>query len=78
MSAASTTVWRFESLDPSGVDTSDPAWRKAFRAKQEQMNAAVKRVLNGAKVDRITLTTPDDHAGALTRFFQQRMRRLAH
>ncbi len=60
------------------VDTADPAWRKAFRDRQAQLDAAIKRVLNGAKVDRIYLTTPDDHAGALTRFFQQRMKRMAH
>ena len=60
------------------VDTADPAWRKAFKDRQAQLDAAIKRVLNGAKVDRIVLTTPDDHVGALTRFFQQRMKRLAH
>jgi uncharacterized protein (DUF58 family) len=60
------------------VDTADPAWRQAFRDRQAQLDAALKRVLNGAKVDRIYLMTPDDHAGALTRFFQQRLKRMAH
>jgi uncharacterized protein (DUF58 family) len=60
------------------VDTADLAWRKAFRDRQAQLDAAIKRVLNGAKVDRIALTTPDDHVGALIRFFQQRMKRMAH
>lgn len=60
------------------VDTSDAAWRSAFASNQEQMADAKKRVLNGAKVDRIFVTTTDDHVGALTRFFQNRMRRLAH
>lgn len=60
------------------VDTSDAAWRAAFTANQEEMADAKKRVLNGAKVDRIFVTTTDDHVGALTRFFQNRMRRLAH
>jgi uncharacterized protein (DUF58 family) len=60
------------------VDTADPAWRKAFRARQEQRDAAIQHVLNGAKVDRINLTTPDDFVNALVRFFQKRIRRLAH
>jgi uncharacterized protein (DUF58 family) len=60
------------------VDTSDPAWRKAFTARQIETDAEIKQVLNGAKVDRINMTTPDDFVHALTRFFQQRMRRLAH
>lgn len=60
------------------VDTSDPAWRKAFTARQTETDAEIKQVLNGAKVDRINMTTPDDFVNALTRFFQQRMRRLAH
>ncbi len=60
------------------VDTADPAWRKAFNARQEQMDTAIRQVLNGAKVDRIDLATSDDFVNALTRFFQNRMRRLAH
>ena len=60
------------------VDTADPAWRKAFSARQNQSDAAIRQVLNGAKVDRIDLATPDDFVNALTRFFQNRMRRLAH
>jgi uncharacterized protein (DUF58 family) len=60
------------------VDTADPVWRKTFRLRQEQMDAALQQVLNGAKVDRIYLATPDDFVSALTRFFQNRIRRLAH
>jgi uncharacterized protein (DUF58 family) len=60
------------------VDTADPTWRKTFRLRQEQMDAALQQVLNGAKVDRIYLATPDDFVSALTRFFQNRIRRLAH
>ena len=60
------------------ADTADPAWRKAFHDQQAQLDTAIKRVFNGARVDRIYMTTPDDHVGALTRFFQQRIRRMAH
>jgi uncharacterized protein (DUF58 family) len=60
------------------VDTADPAWRKAFSARQEAMDSALRQVLNGAKVDRIELATPDDFVNALTRFFHNRMRRLTH
>ena len=60
------------------VDTADPAWRKTFSVRQKKMDAAIQQVLNGAKVDRIELATPDDFVNALIRFFQNRMRRLAH
>ncbi|TAH50151.1 MAG: DUF58 domain-containing protein [Chloroflexota bacterium] len=60
------------------VDTSDKAWRAAFAKRMAEYDAAKKRVWNGAKVDRIILQTPDDHVGALTRFFQGRMKRMAH
>jgi uncharacterized protein (DUF58 family) len=60
------------------VDTADPAWRKGFSARQAKLDTALQQALNGAKVDRIEMTTPDDFANALTRFFQSRMRRLAH
>jgi uncharacterized protein (DUF58 family) len=60
------------------VDTADPAWRQAFSARQTQLDTAKRQVLNGAKVDRIDLETPDDFINALARFFQNRMRRLAH
>jgi uncharacterized protein (DUF58 family) len=67
-----------ETGDLKEVDTSDPAWRKAFTARQIEMDAEIKQALNSAKVDRIIMTTPDDFVNALTRFFQKRMRRLAH
>ena len=60
------------------VDTADPQWRKSFRSRQEQMDLEIQHVLNGAKVDRIYLATPDDFVAALARFFQNRIRRLAH
>ena len=60
------------------VDTADPVWRQAFNTRHKQLDAAIRQVLNGAKVDRIVLATPDDFVNALARFFQNRMRRLAH
>ena len=60
------------------VDTADPSWRKAFSTRQERLDAEIQRVLSGANVDRIALSTPDDFVDALSRFFQNRMRRLAH
>jgi len=59
------------------VDTSDKQWRDAFAKRLQEYDAAKKRVWNGARVERIALETPDDHVGALTRFFQKRMRRRA-
>lgn len=60
------------------VDTSDAAWRAAFAKRMAEYDAAKKRVWNAARVDRIELLTPDDHVGALTRFFQGRIKRMAH
>lgn len=60
------------------VDTSDKQWREGFAKRLNAYQAAKKRVWNGAQVERIVLETPDDHVGALTRFFQQRMKRMAH
>lgn len=60
------------------VDTSDKAWREAFAKRLNEYETAKKRVWNGAHVERIALETPDDHIGALTRFFRGRMKRMAH
>lgn len=60
------------------VDTSDAAWRAAFHKRMAEYDAAKKRVWNAARVDRIELLTPDDHVGALTRFFRGRIKRMAH
>ncbi len=60
------------------VDTSDKAWREAFAKRVQEYQTAKKRVWNGAHVERIVLETPDDHIGALTRFFRGRMKRMAH
>jgi hypothetical protein len=60
------------------VDTSDKAWRAQFEKRNNEFNAAKKRVWNGARVDRMMLETPEDHVGALTRFFAHRMKRMAH
>ncbi len=60
------------------VDTSDKAWRAAFAKRMQEYEAAKKRVWNGARVERIVMETPDDHIGALTRFFRGRMKRMAH
>lgn len=60
------------------VDTSDKAWREAFAKRLNEYETAKKRVWNGAHVERIVLETPDDHIGALTRFFRGRMKRMAH
>lgn len=59
------------------VDTSDKQWRAAFAIRIQEYDVAKKRVWNGAHVERIALETPDDYVGALTRFFQKRMRRNA-
>lgn len=60
------------------VDTSDKGWREAFAKRINEYETAKRRVWNGARVERIALETPDDHIGALTRFFRGRMKRMAH
>lgn len=60
------------------VDTSDEAWRASFAARLSQYETARKRVWNGARVERLTIETPDDHIAALARFFRGRMKRMAH
>ena len=66
-----------ETGDLVEVDTTDRAWRAAFRAHLQQIEAAKQRAFSAAKVDRVLLATPDDTASALARFFQGRMRRMA-
>ncbi len=66
-----------ETGDLTWVDTGNPQWRQAFEEHNRQFEAAKRRVFNGAKVDRILVTTPDDYVAALSKFFQNRVRRVA-
>jgi len=59
------------------VDTSAPAWRRAFGEQTTARAAATRRVLVEAGVDRIRVATGEDYTPALLTFFQRRARRLA-
>jgi uncharacterized protein (DUF58 family) len=59
------------------VDTSNPSWRTAFAEHSRQFEDAKKHIFNSAQVDRISVKTPEDYVGALTAFFQNRVKRLA-
>jgi uncharacterized protein (DUF58 family) len=60
------------------IDTSDPAWRKAFAQQTGQVSSAKNRVLTNAGVDQVQINTDQDYVKALTLFFQKRAQRLRH
>lgn len=58
------------------VDTSSPAWRRAFSGNVQRLKDEKKTVLRACGVDHIAIQTGVDYAPALTAFFHQRARRL--
>jgi uncharacterized protein (DUF58 family) len=58
------------------VDTSNPAWRRAFAEHVQHLKDEKKAVLRTCGVDHIAIQTGVDYAPALTAFFHQRARRL--
>jgi uncharacterized protein (DUF58 family) len=60
------------------LDTSDPAWRQIFARHTAQFEAAKRKTLANAGVDRIQIGTDQDYAKALTIFFQKRAKQIRH
>ena len=60
------------------VDTNDKSWQKAYQRRFQEMEIEKKRIFQGAKVDRIDISTELDYATPLTTFFKERARRLRH
>lgn len=60
------------------LDTGDPAWRQLFARHTGQAEAARRKALANAGVDRVQIRTDQDYAKALTLFFQKRNRRIRH
>ncbi len=58
------------------VDTSNRHWRQSFTERVNELGLARERVFRKAKVDRIDVTTDGDYVVPLTKFFEQRARRL--
>jgi len=58
------------------VDTNDPIWRQNFADQSARFENAKRSVFSNAAIDRIEINTNQDYVKALTRFFQNRARRL--
>lgn len=58
------------------VDTASPGWSKQFRAQASQLSQQRDAALLQARIDRIDIPIDGDYVLALTRFFQQRERRV--
>jgi uncharacterized protein (DUF58 family) len=63
-----------ETGDVVWVDTTSKKWRDSFAAQHAQLEANKKRIFNGASVERLSVSTPDDYVAALTKFFKYRAR----
>jgi uncharacterized protein (DUF58 family) len=60
------------------LDTSDPEWRKRFAQRTQRFDAAKRKTLASAGVDRVAIRTDQDYAKALTIFFQKRAKQIRH
>jgi uncharacterized protein (DUF58 family) len=59
------------------VDTSDPAIRGRFARAMQARREERTRLFKKLELDHVELSTGDDHAQALVRFFRARARRMA-
>jgi uncharacterized protein (DUF58 family) len=66
-----------ETGDFHWVDTADKKWRRNYEQQHATLANAKKKAFSRARVDRLTVATPDDYMTALTRFFDRRAKRLA-
>ena len=58
------------------VDTSNPAWQKAFRQRVGQLETRKRQAFIHAHVDHIDISTGQDYTAPLTAFFKQRAQRI--
>ncbi|PJF39702.1 MAG: DUF58 domain-containing protein [Chloroflexi bacterium] len=65
-----------ENADVKWVDTGSTKWRKQFARRSAHFQDKRDTALLTAQIDRIDICVEDDYVDALTRFFQQRVRRL--
>ncbi|MDX1953595.1 MAG: DUF58 domain-containing protein [Verrucomicrobiota bacterium] len=60
------------------VNSGDPRKREAFAQRQLRAQQELERLFRSARIDSIQLRTDQPYAAALTRFFQDREKRLTH
>jgi uncharacterized protein (DUF58 family) len=60
------------------IDTGNKKWQEAFRQRMHKLEADKTRVFRQASVDRIDINTDEEYTMALTRFFQDRSKRIRH
>jgi len=67
-----------ESGDIVWVDTSSRRWQDAYQKQMQQLENSKTRIFRQANVDRIDIHTDQEYATPLTRFFQDRAKRIRH
>ena len=60
------------------IDTGNKNWQEAFQKRMKALETEKTRVFRQASVDRIDIQTDEEYTVALTRFFQDRARRIWH
>jgi uncharacterized protein (DUF58 family) len=60
------------------IDTSNKKWQNAFRARMDALETEKTRVFRQSSVDRIDINTDEEYTIPLTRFFQDRAKRIRH
>ena len=60
------------------VDTGNSRWQQAYRERMAALEDNKSRAFRQASVDRIDINTDEEYTGPLTRFFQERARRIRH
>jgi len=60
------------------VDTGDRAWRNAYQQRAQLLELEKSRLFKRASVDRIRIATDEDYTSPLSKFFQERARRIRH
>lgn len=67
-----------ESGNESVVNTSSPAWQRAFVAKVQEQTSKREMLCKRAKLDVVSISTADDLVLPLRRFFHLRKKRRTH
>jgi uncharacterized protein (DUF58 family) len=60
------------------IDTGSKKWQEAFHERMDQLETDKTRVFRQASVDRIDINTAEEYTIPLTRFFQDRAKRIRH
>ena len=60
------------------ADTSSRHWQNAYHEQMDALENNKSRIFRQASVDRIDIHTDEEYTGPLTRFFQERSKRIRH